>query len=779
VPRHYKISDYDRKLEIVLNNLYGVDLDPVAVNLARLRLWLSLAVDFNGSAIPPLPNLDFKIEQGDSLLGLGCAPPDTTLFLDEQLRRYRELRRKYLRETYDKAPLRRQIETLRGEIAYEIRGDETAGGFDWSVEFSEVLLEGRRRGFDIIVANPPYVRQELIKEIKPALQRIFGSLFCGTADLYTFFYLRAIELLRDDGGMLAFISSNKWFRAGYGANLRGHIAETCAVSSITDFGELPVFEAAATFPMVFVARKGKPADAHAPVFTQVKSLAPPYPDVLALVQRDGTRLPADSIKDENWTLSNAVAAQRLRTMEKAGIPLELYVKKQIYRGVLTGFNTAFVITGEKRRELIAQDPRSAEIIKPLAVGDDVRRWRIEDQDRWLIVTKIGVDIKRYPAILAHLKQWQPELERRCDKGNHWWELRACAYYLAFDMPKIVFPDIAKEPRFAFDTRGTYVNNTTYFVPSNDLFLLGVLNSSAAWAYSAERLAVLGDADKGGRLRFFTQFVEKFPVPDAPVAEQEAVSALVRQCLAAKGQNCESWEHEINERVALLYGLDPKDVPPLPEAGRSRGRGKSASGANRQPKAPGTKPKEAKPAPPEPESIVLPTVTQKPARKPARSARRTDIGDFSREDLLAAIRKVFTGGEASGVVDRDTAIRLVARQLGFEHVGSRVREAVDNALRTAAHRLLVAADGGLLTLATRNIEEYIAPPPDRFVRLRKYLAAAMGPGWMEQDDAIRAAANHLGFQRTGKNIVSTFESAINSALRRGELERDGTRIRRCG
>jgi hypothetical protein len=197
--------------------------------------------------------------------------------------------------------------------------------------------------------------------------------------------------------MLAFISSNKWFRAKYGEKLRQHIADTCQVRSITDFGELPVFATAATFPMIFISQKSSKIS-NLPIFTQVKSLEEPYPDVLAIIKKTGQNLPKDAIKGANWLLTDASSANRLQKMAAAGITLGEYVNGQIYRGVLTGFNQAFVIDGAKRAELIAKDPKSAEIIKPLAVGDDVRKWRINYQNKWLIFTRRGININDYPAI---------------------------------------------------------------------------------------------------------------------------------------------------------------------------------------------------------------------------------------------------------------------------------------------------------------------------------------------------------------------------------------------
>jgi hypothetical protein len=472
VARHLDArSTYERKLEIIQRNLNGVDIDPFAVNIARLRLWLSLVVDYEGDDPPPLPNLDFKIEAGDSLTApdpSGGANID--VFRKADIDEFFALKTAYLKaHGEEKKRLREQIENVRNRIAEWAQHDGDASSLDWQVEFAEVFADG---GFDAILANPPYVRQELIKDLKPALKQTFPEVYTGVADLYVYFYARALQLLKN-GGMLVFIASNKWFRANYGAKLRKHVAETTHVTSITDFGDLPVFQSATAYPMIFVAQKERNADG-ATTFTQVKSLDPPYPDVTALIKEQGQPLPPDAINGSDWSLTDAATAARLRRMRAAGVPLGEYVKGQIYYGIKTGFNKAFVIDGAKRQELISQDPKSAEIIKPFAVGRDVRKWTVDRKDKWLIVTPIGINIERYPAVFSHLSQWQPELEKRYDKGNYWWELRACDYYDAFEQPKVMFPDIAKGLRFALDTVQTYSNNTTYFTPTNDLYLLGLL-----------------------------------------------------------------------------------------------------------------------------------------------------------------------------------------------------------------------------------------------------------------------------------------------------------------
>ena len=270
---------YKRKLEIIQNCLYAVDKEAFAVNIARLRLWLSLAVEYDGPDPQPLPNLDFKVETGDSLAA--PSPQNTSVQVDARAELIREFEKKkcdygdpYYYGSVSKPDLKKQIDGLRADIAMWTHAGKSVTGFDWRVEFCEVFqrpepvadLGGAMNfggtlaepaapgGFDIVLANPPYVRQELIKDQKPTLKAVYPEVYNGTADLYCYFYARALQLLRP-GGMLAFISPNKWFRAGYGTNLRKHIAETCRVVSIIDFGDLPVFQAATTYPMVFVATR--------------------------------------------------------------------------------------------------------------------------------------------------------------------------------------------------------------------------------------------------------------------------------------------------------------------------------------------------------------------------------------------------------------------------------------------------------------------------------------------------------------------------------------------
>lgn len=564
--------NYRRKLHIITHNLYGVDKDRFATNIAMLRLWLSLAVESRKPEA--LPNLIYSVETGDALLSVDpskaaheydAKTKDVFAEGPKQLAiKIDELKEKFSVEHHaaTKQKLLRQINAETAELRDTLgsKGDE--GVVEWGVVFAGVFA--LNKGFDIVLANPPYVRQELIKDIKPKLKKFFGgqykgdpyAVYSGTADLFTYFYARALQLLRP-GGMLVFISSNKWFRADYGKQLRNLFATRSRIIGVTDFRDLPVFVSAIAYPMIFAASKEEATDQR-PVFAAPPDLNDPYPDVRAVVEKYGAKLPKGAVTPERWLLTDKRTIEIMQQMEKAGTPLGEYVNGEIYRGVLTGYNKAFYLNDEERARLIKKDPMSAEIIKPLARGRDIKRWLVKPSG-WMIVTKIGVDMNRYPAVMDHLSKYEKELKKRQDQGNHWWELRACAYYDAFDGPKILYPDIAVSPQFALADAGVFTSNTTYMLPRGSRFLVGVLNSALMFDYYVN----VSSQIRGGYVRFFSHYVETLPIPKASSATKSRVESLVGKCLEAKATNadagCSEWEHEINRIVATLYGLDPDEV----------------------------------------------------------------------------------------------------------------------------------------------------------------------------------------------------------------------------
>jgi TaqI-like C-terminal specificity domain/Eco57I restriction-modification methylase len=544
-------SIYARKLEIIENNIYGVDKEEFAVRNAKLRLWLSLAVDADKPQ--PLPNLKYKVEKGDSLI--------TPVMVSQlslragSVQEFQRLKSEYLTAhgKAKKAGLEKAIENIKEQIATFTPGVYKAGDFDWMVDFAEIMADG---GFDIQVANPPYVRMELFKEIKSTLKKNFPEAHSDRSDLYCYFYARSLQLLKP-GGMLAFISSNKWFRAGYGGKLRQHIAGTCDIHSITDFGELPVFKGAAVLTMIFVSqlKNGNSNIVKKPIsprFTDVKSLAAPYPDLKALIQASGSFLPHNAIDGASWLLTDRTSADKIKQMESVGIPLSKYIKGQIQYGVKTGLNKAFVIDEKIRTSLIQENPDISEVIKPLVVGDDVRKWHMREKNRYLLYMYHGIDIQKLDTVISYLKPYRQQLENRA-ASQEWYELQQpqMRSSSAFVQPKIIYPEMNQTSRFTFDKTGVFVNNKIFVIPSNDLYLLGVLNSSHVWKYLSSACSEL----LGESLELRNIYMNKVPIPKASEIEQKAIAKLVQKCLDAKGVGCEAWEKEIDIRVAKLYGFE--------------------------------------------------------------------------------------------------------------------------------------------------------------------------------------------------------------------------------
>jgi hypothetical protein len=582
-------TSYKRRLEIIEKNLYGVDLDPFAVNIARLRLWLSLAVEFEGEVPPPLPNLDFKIERGDAL----AAPAPEDIFQRPAVEEFRDKKAAYLRaHGEEKIRLKVELEKIRADLALWQQADLASHGFNWAVEFAEVflpeesdrtLLDGflvkedalgpiKTGGFDIVVANPPYVRMELIKPQKPMLRKRFPHVHAERADLYIYFYARAHELLRP-GGVAAFISSNKWLRAGYGESLRQHLLDAQAFRLVMDFGELPVFESAATDAAIFLWQK-KGRGEIATAWAMVKDLPRCYAEGVrkhfVSLQVD---VPAGQFGVAKPRLATGATADLRGRMERSGTPLAQLLKGQVSRGVVTGLNRAFIIDRATRDRLVEENKAAEEIIHPLLAGDDVRHYEVHYRGTYLIYTFHGIDIGRYPSVERYLKPFRSYKndEGKAEGLDHrateqpWFELQQpqMAYRQWFEGTKITYPEIGKEARFVIEESGRYLNNKCFFLPSADWFILGVLNASPVFSYLKEVCALLGDKDDGGRLEYRAQYLETLPIPNASVADRKLVGDLAKKAQSLHGQrraHCEKFLRALCIEPAASTSRNPLEQP---------------------------------------------------------------------------------------------------------------------------------------------------------------------------------------------------------------------------
>ncbi|MFB6216389.1 MAG: Eco57I restriction-modification methylase domain-containing protein, partial [Candidatus Aenigmatarchaeota archaeon] len=590
---------YQRKQEIIEQNLYGVDIDDFAVGIARLRLWLSLVVDDQRNPLDTpeaevaLPNLDYKIEVGDALTA--PSPQGAAQLQDEVVRQFQQKKAEYMqvRNPEEKEQLQKEIGKLRQRIAAWAPKNGQEDSFNWAVEFAEVFInqsdpiatwtgelplksagqqafmeeDSTSGGFDIVLANPPYMRSKVIKQqfgddYKDRLKSLYPKTYTQKkADIYVAFFTRAFEILRSDG-VGSFISSNKWLHADYGEDLRQFLLDDKAVRTLVDFGELPVF-GAATDPVITIWQK-KSRNHYATDYAKVKDLDTCYEEnVRHHIDNISEKIPySHFIPGESGEKYRLIPASRVKAhkkMEEGSTRLSKYTEN-MYRGVLTGLNAIWVdddgnlykrsdskpesakkegvfIIGEKtRNEIISEDESSKEIIKPLLKGGQVRRYEIQFRNIYLIFSRRGIEIEKYGAVLKHLSKYKKALKPtpsgrfgRKPGSYEWYEIQdSTEYYELFEDKKILYPEIGKEQRFVLEEGECYTNNKAFLIPGGDWFLLGVLNSLPVWEYLKNVCSVLGDADEGGRIEYRKVHVETLPIPDVGEENRSEIASLAER-----------------------------------------------------------------------------------------------------------------------------------------------------------------------------------------------------------------------------------------------------------
>ncbi len=448
--------------------------------------------------------------------------------------------------------------------------------FHWDIEFPEVFFgfedaDGRRikhkdrlavgsAGFDAVVGNPPYVRMELIKPVKPFLKPHYRC-HAERADLFIYFFERAVRLLRS-GGRSAFIASSTWTKTKAGEGLREFLKSESTVESFLDFGDLPVFPEATTYPAVMVVIRKPPSPEH-----QVISAAVPDLDDTNLgrvLQSRRIDVPQAELEVAGWYFEDQRIARLRDKIRDGGVPLKDYCGSPLY-GIKTGLNEAFVIDSLMYERFVAEDPRSKEILKPFLEGKDLKPWRYEWRGLWLIYTHHGVEIDRYRAIKAYLSTFRRRLEERATSEHHaWYELQQpqLAYSTRFAEPKIFYPHFCVVPEFCFDPKGFFGNDKTYCIPGQDRFLLGLLNSTLLWFM----LRHIAASKRGGWSELRVQYVETIPIVQATGQDRERIAALAEQLSSNSCPNRLGLEAELNDRVASLYGLTAEERKLLAKRG---------------------------------------------------------------------------------------------------------------------------------------------------------------------------------------------------------------------
>ena len=516
----------DIKKSILQNNIYGVDIEKGAVDIARLRFWLAIVVD---EEIPePLPNLDFKIMQGDSLLEYyknidlsklsvtskeRYGQYELTIFDDEVDILRNELSR-MTREYFGcldhikKSDLKDKIynnilEQMRLEkIDIDFSNVDISANnqfFLWHTWFSDVFASNqidKNNGFDILIGNPPYIQLQTNQgKLAEVYENKGYKTLARTGDIYCLFYERGVQLLRTNG-YLCFITSNKWMRAGYGEKIRNFFANETNPIKLIDFAGVKVFENATVDVNILLLQKAtNNCKTEACIAKGLKSL-----NYLGdFIRKHITTNEFSSFS--SWVLLSPIEQSIKRKIEAVGTPLKDW-DINIYRGILTGCNEAFIISGEKRKKILAncyseeEKKRTEELIRPILRGRDIKRYGYDFADLWLIATfpSKHYDIDQFPALKDYLLSFgKYRLEQtgktyfidnkriisRKKTNNKWFETQdSINYWEDFSSQKIIYPNMTKFLPFFYDDKGFMTNQKCFIITGESIsYLTAFLNSS--------------------------------------------------------------------------------------------------------------------------------------------------------------------------------------------------------------------------------------------------------------------------------------------------------------
>lgn len=599
------------KKDIIENNIYGVDIEKGAVDIARLRFWLSLVVDEETPRA--LPNLDFKIMQGNSLLESYKGVDMSEIAKDEedvevcgvtmkvqhpQRTKFKKLLHEYFdcHELSQKKKLKEQIErSVVNLITENASGSRKLGTglqeadfkditvsatdkfFLWHTWFSDVFEQG---GFDIVIGNPPYIQlQANGGQLADLYQRSGFSTFERTGDIYCLFYEFGWRILAENGH-LCYITSNKWIRGGYGERLRKFFVECTQPLKLLDFAGEKIFESASVDTNILLMAvslkppklgcEGRSESMRLPKATNCLACVatPQCRTDIALFFGNSARM-MEFRADDIWRIMSVNEERVFEKICKRGKRLEDW-DMQINYGIKTGYNAAFIVGKSVYTQLIGEDCRSAELLLPYVKGQNLERYWVEDSGKWLVAAHNGyddvrrVDVLHYPAIRRWLDSHEPDLSARTDQGDTPYNLRSCAYWGDFSKPKMLWAETMRIrrkteerfPRFTYVKEGLVADKTCFFATGENLkYLVAVMNSLLGWYLCRQYVSIL---DKGGYM-MQKAFVEKIPILPATTAQQKPIIALVDKILAAKKGNpaadTSEWEKQIDERVFELYGLN--------------------------------------------------------------------------------------------------------------------------------------------------------------------------------------------------------------------------------
>ena len=618
---------FNEKQMIIENCLFGVDVNPNSVMICRLRLWIELlknsyyTKESNYTDLETLPNIDINIKCGNSLLSRFDVDTNIKEILRQSkinIQEYKQAVADYknapnkerkkeisriitsikstLRTEVDKKDRKRKLlSDKRGKIidlespelfelsAKEIKARQKEvkklkeevltleayfeevltnkiylGAFEWRLEFPEVLSEdGSFEGFDLVIGNPPYIQLQKMGKEADALELMNYQTYVRTGDIFCLFYELGIDILKNNG-ILAFITSNTWMRAGYGDKLREYLAVSTNPIQLIDFSEFKVFDSATVRTNILITQK-----------------APYLGETLACVIDKNTfsleklsefaiqNLMVNKFSSESWVVLSPMEQSIKSKVERKGKPLKDW-NISINYGIKTGFNEAFIIDSETKEKLIKKSPKSAEVIRPILRGRDIKRYKADFADLWLLNIHNGtnstppVDINDYPEIKVYLDQFYPALEKRQDKGITPYNLRSCIYTDDFSKQKIIYPNMTKFLPFYYDDKGYFTNQKCFIITGECIGFLAAFFNSILFRFCFKNNfpELFGDTRELSKI-----FFEQIPVIEVNDSVNQRLTELVKKITEMKneGVDTEYIEKQIDIIIFNLYHLTPEEI----------------------------------------------------------------------------------------------------------------------------------------------------------------------------------------------------------------------------
>jgi len=615
-------SIFHEKEMLIENCLFGVDINANSVNICRLRLWIELlknAYYTDDGELQTLPNIDINIKCGNSLISrfaitdslkaafknkeINVSVNDYKQAVKDYKTTNSKIKKRQVEEiiasiknnfqsTYD-SKLKDKVSKAFGDYQNEEHRQQNLmafgetikktekdqlkklklkseqahkekeeilnnviyrNAFEWRFEFPEVLDdEGDFIGFDAIIGNPPYIQLQKMGAMSEALQKVGYETFARTGDIYSLFYELGNNVLKKNG-LLIFITSNKWMRAAYGESLRKFFAEKTNPLVLIDFSGNQIFDTATVDTNILMFSKQRNELKTQACIVKEKLLK----ELSVFVSQNSVISKFEN--SDSWVILSSIEKQIKEKIERIGTPLKDW-DISINYGIKTGYNEAFIISEEKRTELIEQDPKSAEIIRPILRGRDIKKYGYEFADLWLINTHNGIkekgikpiNIEDYPAIKKHLDQFRPQLEKRGDKGDTLYNLRNCAYMDDFSKQKIMYPNMTKFLPFYLDDKNFMQNDKSFMITGSNLyFLTAFLNSSLFKFCFIENFPEL----QGGTRELRKIFLDKIPVIQINYEQDLLFKDLVMKCQNNYDKKLLSKDLEIiiDNHIFNLYGL---------------------------------------------------------------------------------------------------------------------------------------------------------------------------------------------------------------------------------